>query len=154
VFYMTNMVPQNQNNNAGAWEGLENYERALATSSYGSNTVYIISGGYGAGGTTTDNSAVKNTIASGKVTVPAQLWKVMIVVPPGTGSDVSRVTTSTRTIAMLIPNDSTPSSMTTWGNYRVSVASIEALTGYTFFSNVPSSIGNVIKANVDTGPTN
>ena len=154
VFYMTNMVPQNQNNNAGAWEGLENYERSLATSSYGSNTVYIIAGGYGAGGTTTDNSAVKNTIANGKVTAPALLWKVMIVIPPGTGSDVSRVTTSTRTIGMLIPNDSTPNNMNTWGNYRVSVASIEALTGFTFFSNVPASIANVIKANVDTGPTN
>jgi endonuclease G, mitochondrial len=153
LFVMTNMVPQNQYCNAGDWEGLENYERALALSSHGSNTVYIICGGYGAGGTTTDNSAVKTTIANGKVTVPAQLWKVMIVIPPGTGSDVSRVTTSTRTIGMLVPNDGTPNNMNTWGNYRVSVASIEALTGYTFFSNVPSSIGNVIKANVDTGPT-
>ena len=154
LFVMTNMVPQNQYCNAGDWEGLENYERALATPSHGSNTVYIICGGYGAGGTTTDNSAVKNTVANGKVTVPALIWKVMIVIPPGTGSDVSRVTTSTRTIGMLVPNDGTPNNMNTWGNYRVSVASIEALTGYTFFSNVPSSIGNVIKANVDTGPTN
>jgi endonuclease G len=154
LFVMTNMVPQNQNCNAGAWEGLEDYERALATTSHGSNTVYIICGGYGAGGTTTDNSAVKNTIANGKVTAPALIWKVMIVIPPGTGTDVSRVTTSTRTIGMLVPNDSTPNNMNAWGNYRVSVASIEALTGYTFFSNVPSSIANVIKANVDTGPTN
>jgi len=153
VFVMTNMIPQNQYNNAGAWEGLENYERALGTSSHGSNTVYIICGGYGAGGTTTDNSAVKNTIANGKVTVPALIWKVMIVIPPGTGSDVSRVTTSTRTIAIIIPNDSSPNSMSAWGNYRVSVDSVEALTGFDFFSNVDPAIQAVIEAKVDNGPT-
>jgi endonuclease G, mitochondrial len=150
LFYYTNMVPQNQNNNGGTWEGLENYERTLAAT----NTVYIICGGYGAGGTKTDNSATVNTISNGKVTVPAKLWKVMIVIPNGSGSDVSRVTTSTRTIAMIIPNDSTPNSASTWGNYRVSVDSVEALTGYDFFSNVPTEIQAVIEANVDNGPTN
>jgi endonuclease G len=152
VFVMTNMIPQNQYSNAGDWEGLENYERVLSVAG---NTLYIISGGYGAGGVPSDTPSVhRNTIANGKVTVPAQVWKVIIVVPPGTGDDVSRVTTSTRTIGMIIPNDATASSTSTWGNYRVSVASIEALTGYTFFSNVPASIANVIKANVDAGPTN
>ena len=150
VFEMTNMVPQNQNNNAGAWEGLENYERTLAIAG---NVVYIISGGYGAGGTTTDDTQTLNTIASGKVTVPAELWKVMIVVPNGSGSDVSRVTTSTRTIAIIIPNDSSPNSMSAWGNYRVSVDSVEALTGFDFFSNVDPAIQAVIEAKVDNGPT-
>ncbi|MDR3668874.1 MAG: DNA/RNA non-specific endonuclease, partial [Ignavibacteriaceae bacterium] len=152
IFIMTNMVPQNQDNNAGDWEGLEDYERTLANAG---NTLYIISGGYGSGGKT-QAGVLTTTISSGYVTVPAQLWKVIIVIPNGTGTaaDVSKVTTSTRTIAMLIPNDSTPNNMTTWGTYRVSVASIEALTGYTFFSNVPSAINNVIKATVDNGPTN
>jgi endonuclease G len=155
VFIMTNMVPQNQDNNAGAWEGLENYERTLADAG---NTLYIVSGGYGSGGkippsVTPLDTTTHYTISGGNVTVPAKLWKVIIVVPNGSGTDISRVTTSTRTIGLLIPNDSTPNNMNTWGTYRVSVASIEALTGYTFFSNVPSSIGSVIKANVDSGPT-
>jgi endonuclease G, mitochondrial len=151
LFVMTNLIPQNQDNNAGAWEGLESYERVLANAG---NTLYIISGGYGAGGKAPGSSTVVSTISSGQVTVPAQLWKVIIVVPPGSGSDVSRVTTSTRTIAMLFNNDSVANTASLWGNYRVSVASIEALTGYTFFSNVPSSIANVIKGTVDSGPTN
>ena len=150
VFVMTNMVPQNQNNNAGAWEGLESYERTLANAG---DVLYIISGGYGAGGTTTDNSATKTTIASGKVTVPAKLWKVIIVLPAGT-NDVSRVTVSTRTIAMIINNDSAANSPSLWGNYRVSVDSVESLTGYDFFSNVSISIQAVIEASTDTGPTN
>jgi endonuclease G len=153
LFVMTNLIPQNQDNNAGAWEGLETYERTLANAG---NTLYILSGGYGAGGKAPGSSTVVSTISSGQVTVPAQLWKVIIVVPNGTGTadDVSKVTTSTRTIGILFNNDSVANTASLWGNYRVSVASIEALTGYTFFSNVASSIGNVIKANVDTGPTN
>jgi endonuclease G, mitochondrial len=150
LFVMTNLDPQNQDNNAGAWEGLESYERVLANAG---NTLYIICGGYGSGGIAPGTSTVVNTISSGQVTVPAKLWKVIIVVPAGSGSDISRVTTSTRTIALLINNDSVANNASLWGNYRVSVASIEALTGYTFFSNVPTSIGNVIKAPVDSGPT-
>jgi endonuclease G len=147
LFYMTNMVPQNQNQNGGIWEQLETYERTLANAG---NVLYIISGGYGAGGTGTSGYAT--TIDGGKVTVPALTWKVILVLPAGT-NDVSRVTTSTRTIAVNMPNSDPPSGAN-WGTYRVSVASIEALTGFTFFSNVSSSINNVIKANVDTGPTN
>jgi endonuclease G len=147
LFVMTNMVPQNQDNNAGAWEGLENYERTLANAG---NVEYIISGGYGAGGTGTNGTFT--TISNGYVTVPAKLWKVIIVLPAGT-NDISRVTVSTRTIAIIIPNDGTPNNRSTWGNYRVSVDSVEALTGYDFFSNISTSIQVVIEANVDSGPT-
>jgi endonuclease G len=41
-----------------------------------------------------------------------------------------------------------------WGNYRVSVDSVEALTGLDFFSNVPKDIQAAIESVVDTGPTN
>jgi endonuclease G len=146
VFYMTNMVPQNQNNNGGIWEGLETYERTLANAG---NVLYIYSGGYGCGGTGTSGYAT--TIASGKVTVPAKLWKVILVLPAGT-NDVSRVTTSTRTIAVIMDN-ADPVSGDTWDTHRVSVDSVESLTGFDFFSNVPVSIQSVIEAKVDNGPT-
>jgi len=58
-----------------------------------------------------------------------------------------------RTIAIIIPNDSSPNSMSAWGNYRVSVDSVEALTGFDFFSNVDPAIQAVIEAKVDNGPT-
>jgi endonuclease G len=73
-------------------------------------------------------------------------WKVIIVLPNGS-NDVSRVTTSTRTIAVFIPNSGTVNS--DWRTYRVSVDQIEGLTGYDFFSNVPASIQSVIEATVD-----
>jgi len=89
------------------------------------------------------------------VTVPAKLWKVIIVIPNGTSTstDVSLVTTSTRTIAVLMDNV-TPVSGDHWYTHRVSVDSVQSLTGYDFFSNVSPSIQAVIEANVDTGPTN
>lgn len=146
VFVMTNMIPQNQTNNGGPWEALETYERTLANAG---NVLYIISGGYGAGGTDL-SGVVKTTIAGGKVTVPAKTWKVMIVLPAGT-NDVSRVTTSTRCIAVIMNNDNGPFS--SWGTYRVSVDYIESLTGYNFFSNVSTSIQAAIESVVDNGPT-
>src|ERR1035437_5510591 len=145
VFVMTNMIPQTQANNGGPWESLETYERTLANAG---NVLYIISGGYGAGGTGLNGYAT--TIAGGKVTVPAKTWKVIMVLPAGT-NDVSRVTTSTRCIAVIMNNDEGP--FNNWGTYRVSVDSVESLTTYDFFSNVSTSIQAVIEANTDNGPT-
>jgi endonuclease G, mitochondrial len=146
LFVMTNMIPQNQTNNGGPWESLETYERTLANAG---NVVYIISGGYGAGGTDL-NGTYKTTIAGGKVTVPAKTWKVMLILPAGT-NDVSRVTTSTRCIAVIMNNNNGP--FNSWGTYRVSVDYIESLTGYNFFSNVSTSIQAAIESVVDSGPT-
>jgi len=36
-----------------------------------------------------------------------------------------------------------------WTYYRVSIDSLETLTGYNFLSNVPTDIQNVIEAGVD-----
>ena len=75
------------------------------------------------------------------------MWKVIIVLPAGT-NDVARVTTSTRTIAVIMPN--TQGIRTAdWKTYRVSVDQVETLTGYNFFSNVPATIQNVIESVVD-----
>lgn len=37
-------------------------------------------------------------------TVPAQTWKVVLVIPKDSGDDVSRVTCGTRAIAVIMPN--------------------------------------------------
>ncbi len=149
VFLMSNIIPQNQNNNGGPWEKLETYCRALATQGY---VLYIVSGGYGDGGVQTDSTAVIYTINGGKIAVPAKTWKVVLVLPAGT-NDVSRVTSSTRCIAVLMDNANIPAT-DSWGNYRVSVDYIESLTGYDFFSNVPTSVQATIESVVDTGATN
>jgi endonuclease G len=140
---MTNMMPQAPDNNQGPWEALESYCRTLVSSG---DELYIIAGGSGSGGTGS-NGGTTTTIANGHVAVPSQTWKVIMVLPVGT-NDVSRVTTSTRTIAVIMPNTQ-GIRFNDWHSYRVSVDQVEALTGYDFFSNVPVSIQSVIEATVD-----
>jgi endonuclease G len=142
LFAMSNLIPQAPKNNQGVWEQLESYSRSLVQAG---NVLYIVSGGYGVGGTGSKGSAT--TISNGYVTVPSKTWKVIMVLPAGT-NDLSRVTTSTRTIAVIINNDQGP--FNSWGTYRVSVDSVESLTGFDFFSNVSTSVQAVIEAKVDT----
>jgi endonuclease G, mitochondrial len=82
--------------------------------------------------------------------VPSHTWKVIVVLPEGT-NDVSRVTTATRVIAVIIPNRQDIS--TSWESYRTTVDNIEAIRSYNLLSNVPSSIQSVIESRVDAGPT-
>ena len=133
TFLMTNMVAQAPDNNQRGWATLETYCRTTAGST---NELYIISGGYGTSG----------YLANGNVAIPSSTWKVIMVLPKGT-NDVSRVTTSTRLIAIVMPNQNGIS--TDWRSFRVSVDYVESLTGYDFFSNVSDSIENVIEATVD-----
>jgi endonuclease G len=140
------MIPQAPNNNQITWENLESYSRKLVSAG---NELYIISGGYGSGGT--GSNGYRTTVGNG-VVVPAKVWKVIVVLPSG-NNDLSRVTSSTRVIAVMMPNDQTVSSQP-WGNYRVSVDSIESLTGYNFLSSVSSSLQSTIEAKIDNGSTN
>lgn len=133
TFLMTNMIPQLPANNQGVWANLESYSRSLVSQG---NELYIISGGHG----------LQYFIANGHVAVPAQTWKVIIVLPVGS-NDVSRVTTSTRTIAVVMPNSGTIGS--DWRAYRVSVDQVEAITGFDFFSNVSAGTQAVIEGLVD-----
>lgn len=143
TFLMTNMMPQAPDNNQGPWADLENYTRTLVTAG---NELYVVMGGAGYGGAGS-NGGVTMTIANGKVQVPAETWKVILVQPQGT-NDVTRVTASTRVIAVLMPNTQGIRS-NPWQGYRVSVDQVEQLTGYDFFSNVPANIQAVIESVVD-----
>jgi endonuclease G len=144
TFLMTNMMPQAPDNNQGPWEQLESYSRTLVSAG---NELYIFAGGAGQGGSGS-NGGTTNTVAGGHVTVPNVTWKVIIVLPAASGNDVARVTTSTRCIAIIMPNTQGIRS-NTWQQYRVSVDQVEALTGYDFFSNVPANVQAAIESTVD-----
>ena len=146
TFLMSNMMPQAPNNNQQTWGNLEDYCRTLTRAG---NELYIVCGSYGRGGT--GSAGYQTTIASGKVTVPANCWKVVVVLPAGS-NDVGRVTNSTRVIAVNTPNNNTLSSA--WGGYRTSVDAIEAATGYDLLSALPSGLQSTLEAKTDTGPTN
>ena len=99
TFLMSNMVAQAPDNNQGPWADLEGYLRTLLPA----DELYIVSGPAGTGGTGS-NGGTTTTIANGHVTVPASTWKCALVLPKASGDDVARVTASTRTICVIMPN--------------------------------------------------
>ncbi|HYU40838.1 MAG TPA: DNA/RNA non-specific endonuclease [Vicinamibacteria bacterium] len=146
TFLMSNMVPQAPNNNQGSWAKLENHLRTLLPAS----EVYIVSGPAGMGGTGS-NGGLTTTLANGHVRVPAFTWKVALVLPKAPGDDVARVSASTRTIAVIMPNTQIPetSDPNDWQAYLTTVDAVEALTGYDFFASVEDAVEHSIEAGVN-----
>jgi len=141
TFLMSNMLAQAPDNNQGPWAALENELRTLLVD----NELYIVAGGAGTGGTGS-NGEVTN-LAGGHVSVPAWTWKAALVIPKGS-DDVSRVSCSTRTIAVIMPNvqgiRDDP-----WQDYLTTVDAVEALTGYDLFSNLPEPIQKCFEAGIN-----
>ena len=143
TFFMTNMTPQAPDNNRGIWKTLEGYGRTLIQQG---NELYIIAGTIGEGGTGT-NGFAKRIGKNDNITVPASLWKIIVVLPIGQ-NDVLRINENTRVIAVNIPNDNGVGGES-WKKYMVSVDELEELTGYDFLSNISSDIQVIIEARVD-----
>jgi endonuclease G len=143
TFLMTNMIPQAPNNNQGTWNDLEGYLRDQVTAG---NEVYIIMGSYGTGGTGLNGPF--NTIVSGDVhvNIPSNVWKIAVIVPVGNG-DISRVSASTRVIAVNTPNVN--SINRDWKQYRVTVRDIETATGYNLLSNLPQNVQDAVETEKD-----
>ncbi len=147
TFVMANMIPQAPDVNQMNWAKLEDYCRDLV---YAGNELYIIAGGYGQGGTG-NNGSVTKTIDNGKVWVPSNCWKVIVVLPKG-DDDFNRFTAANRVIAIDIPNKNSFGSKS-WGDYRVSINDIEAKTKFDILSNLPQALQDQIESGVDNGPT-
>ena len=83
------------------------------------------------------------------VSVPDSTWKVVVVLDHAIDGPAN-VTTSTRVIGVLMPNDDARiSTSDTWQQYRVSVRSLETLTHFDFLSDVPRSVQDVVETRVD-----
>ena len=142
TFILTNIVPQAPQHNRQAWRLLEEHCRGLVGQG---NELYIIAGTSGKGGEGDNGKA--SSIAGGKLTVPAALWKVIVVLPVGTG-DVGRINAKTRVIAVWMPNTNAVGEQS-WANYRVNVDEVERQTGYDLLSNVPEGVQQVLEVKVD-----
>ncbi|GEO04496.1 nuclease [Adhaeribacter aerolatus] len=145
TFMMTNMIPQAPKNNQETWANLEDYTRDLVQAG---NEVYVIMGSYGVGGTGTNGK--KQTIDKGRVTVPTQIWKVLVVLPEG-NDDLNRINSTTRIIAVDTPNNNTVRA--DWGTYRTSIDVIEKNTGYDLLTSLSPQLQSVLESKVDSGPT-
>src|SRR5262249_10607648 len=132
TFFLTNVVPQSPASNQKGWERLEAYCRDLAQKGH---VLSIVAGPHGQGGTGKNGFAEEIGKGRVTVTVPAKLWKVVLVLPHADAEP----RTNTRVIAIIMPNDQTVGF--DWAKYRVSVRDVEKLTGYKFFSVLPDDLG-------------
>ena len=142
TFILTNIVPQAPQHNRETWRLLEEYCRAQIATNH---ELYIVAGTYGKGGEGDIGKA--ESIAAGKLTVPAALWKVILILPNGQ-NDLQRITEQTRTIAVWIPNTNTSASQP-WSNYRVSIDELEKRTGYDFLNQVAPLLQQVLESKTD-----
>ncbi|WP_234734691.1 DNA/RNA non-specific endonuclease [Tellurirhabdus bombi] len=143
TFLMTNIVPQAPQQNRQSWRLLEEYSRSFIREG---SELYIIAGTYGQGGEGDNGKAV--SIAGNKVTVPAALWKVIVVLPLGAGTPAERINAQTRIIAVWMPNTNAVGEQS-WATYRTSVDEIERRTGLNLLSNVSESVQRTVEGSTD-----
>jgi endonuclease G len=140
TFYTTNIVPQSPASNQKGWERLEDYCRRLAKEGY---VLYIACGPQGVGGEGKNGEATEIGKGKLKVTVPAKLWKVVLVLP----KEDAEPRKNTRVISIIMPNDQSVTH--DWAKYRVKTRAVEKLTGYRFFRNVPEEVAAELRDHLD-----
>ncbi len=146
TFIMTNIIPQAPNVNREAWADLEEYCRELVEREH--DHLYIIAGPAGKGGR--GSRGFKQTLADGRVTVPAECWKVIVVVRPVGGTDdLAAIGPMTRVIAVLMPNDNQLVAHD-WAKFRTTATKIEQETGYHFFTRLPPEVARELCGKLDT----
>jgi hypothetical protein len=132
-------MPQSAQNNQGVWGNFETYCRSLLST----NELLIMCGPSGFG---------TSKIPSGKAYIASNTWKVVVCVPVGAGTALSRVTATNRVIAISVPNVTNGLS-SSWQTYVTSPKKIESDTGFTFFTALPADIAKAFRTEVDGEPT-
>ena len=107
--------------------------------------LYIVCGPAGHGGR--GKNGFKTALPKGRVMVPGECWKVILVLDHLDGDDAARIDQTTRLIAVVMPNDGTVGE--DWTEYRTSVRDVEELTGYKFFDRIDERILGPLKDVVD-----
>ncbi len=136
TFQMTNVLPQYQALNGGPWYKLEQHLQSLAQTQ--GKEMYVISGGYGNRGTLS---------GAGKVVIPTYTWKIVVIMPYGTGLAQATSTSAIQVIAVKMPN-STSISTQPWTAYKTTVDHLESITGYNFLDRLPDSVESYWEARV------
>jgi DNA/RNA endonuclease G (NUC1) len=131
TFFLSNVLPQRHDLNAGPWEKLE---IALRDSVRAGREAYVIAGGIFTGGT-----GLGTLNGAGNIFIPDSTWKIVVLMPAGEGlsdinsaSDVDVIAVNMPNVTGIILND--------WPQYVTTVDKIQQSTGYDFLSSLPESI--------------
>lgn len=160
TFAMTNIMPQAPNVNQRAWKNLEEYGRKLVADGH---RLYVVAGPWGRGGVCgpqgrkgPDDNGFRTDVGKGRVAVPAECWKVIVVVPESGGNDdLAKVNDATRVIAVDMPNDDdrfAGEKGEEWAGYRTSPAAVEQKTRLRFFTALRPDVAEALRRKVDDVP--
>lgn len=127
-YLLSNIVPQNPENNGGIWQNLEEYVN-IWTENYGE--VYVITGPI------YDYKSLRHETVGGNLWAPAALFKI-IYAP-----------SKQKILSFVIPN--VPLNRYDLPRYLTSVANINRLTGLNLFADLPNSLKS--KESEDLWPT-
>ncbi|HRJ90226.1 MAG TPA: DNA/RNA non-specific endonuclease [Pyrinomonadaceae bacterium] len=133
TFLMTNIVPQSGALNQYPWNKLESFARGQA---WRGSDLYQAAGVYG------DQGSLK-----GKIVVPTNCWKVIVVVPRGKRIEANDP--RMRVFAVDMPNDPGIENVR-WERYLTTIRTIESKTGLDFFSTFPAELQDRIENRRDT----
>jgi endonuclease G len=142
TFVMTNIIPQAPNVNRKAWEQLESYCRSLVSAG---NRLYIIAGPAGQGGR---GSNGPREVIHTRIVVPAECWKIIVVLPDAGADDLAGISMGTRVITVIMPNDQDKVGEA-WDIFRTSPAEVERHTGLHFFDRVRPDVAEALRQKVD-----
>ncbi|XP_071478777.1 nuclease EXOG, mitochondrial-like [Diadema antillarum] len=142
TFYLTNILPQDIDNNMNFWNLMEIYCRDLTTTF---SEVRVISGPLMVPNVTEDGKKyVKyEVIGNNLVAVPTHLYKV-ITVEPGNGSETIGVG------AFIVPNEAIDSKQRGLKEFQVSLEALEKAAGITFLPNLTRSAAVVDLCSLDS----
>jgi endonuclease G, mitochondrial len=133
TFLMTNIAPQAKGLNQYPWEKLERYARGIVRRG---DDIYTIAGVYGEQGR-----------LKGRITVPTNFWKVIVVLPHGS----NEISEATKVIAVDMPNSGSVASAN-WQKYLTTARAIEQKTGYNFLSALRPEVQDAIETRPDVHP--
>lgn len=133
-FLFTNIIPQAADQNQGPWATLENVlgDRARVDN----REVYIVAGVAGNAGT------LKN---EGRIVIPAFTWKVAVILPRNARLADVRRAADLEIVSVVMPNVAGIRNVD-WNTYRVTVDSVERLSGYDLLALLPDQIENAVES--------
>jgi endonuclease G len=138
TFFLSNILPQTYDSNAGAWHTFETYYRDLAFNQ--GKDVYVMAGPVWGDG--------KERIGHGAgIEVPDALWKVIVVVERG--QSMAELGRGSQVIAVVVPNDERARIEDTFEKFRVAPDTIRGLTGLAVLDGVPGSMRGELMSKLD-----
>jgi DNA/RNA endonuclease G (NUC1) len=135
TYYLSNIIPQAADLNQGPWAVMENYLGDLARNQ--NKEVYIVAGVAG----------VKGTVkGEDKITIPAQVWKVALILPRDAGLSSVHDYRDLEAVAVIMPNEPGVRNVD-WHTYETTIDAVEAASGYDLLALLPDKIERAVESN-------